>query len=223
MKLIFASVATAAITVAAPAKADILDITVDGRMTSGAFAGFSVTVTYTFDTSIAGIVHGSGLLPDGGQYELLQGGGGFGGSSPLVSGMAVISGVGSISLLNNGNGSAGALLEFYSDPLGSSGNQLTVNASGSNGFSFFSDITNPNPVSWPGSFASSFIYTPGPGDTTGASFISGEGNFEITKFQFTNENASPVPAPIVGAGLPGLLSMLGGGGWWYRRRRKLAG
>jgi ABC-type uncharacterized transport system permease subunit len=62
MKLIFASVATAAITVAAPAKADILDITVDGRMTSGAFAGFSVTVTYTFDTSIAGIVHGSGLL-----------------------------------------------------------------------------------------------------------------------------------------------------------------
>ena len=30
---------------------------------------------------------------------------------------------------------------------------------------------------------------------------------------------APVPGPIVGAGLPGLLASLFGGGWWWRRRR----
>ena len=32
--------------------------------------------------------------------------------------------------------------------------------------------------------------------------------------------AAPVPGPIVGAGLPGLLSMLLGGGWLWRRKRQ---
>jgi len=32
---------------------------------------------------------------------------------------------------------------------------------------------------------------------------------------------SAVPGPVVGAGLPGLLSMLLGGGWLWRRRPKV--
>jgi hypothetical protein len=35
-------------------------------------------------------------------------------------------------------------------------------------------------------------------------------------------DVAPVPGPIAGAGLPGLLGLMGGG-WWYRGRRKLAG
>jgi hypothetical protein len=31
-----------------------------------------------------------------------------------------------------------------------------------------------------------------------------------------------VPGPVVGAGLPGLLSMMLGGGWWWRRKRQVA-
>jgi len=35
-------------------------------------------------------------------------------------------------------------------------------------------------------------------------------------------SATPVPGPIVGAGLPGLLGLLGFGGWKWTRRRKVA-
>jgi hypothetical protein len=36
-------------------------------------------------------------------------------------------------------------------------------------------------------------------------------------------SASPVPGPVVGAGLPGLVSLFGAGGlWWRRRKRQVA-
>jgi hypothetical protein len=46
-------------------------------------------------------------------------------------------------------------------------------------------------------------------------------------FETDNYSAIPasVPAPIVGAGLPGMITILGGGGllgWWRRRRQKIA-
>jgi hypothetical protein len=46
-----------------------------------------------------------------------------------------------------------------------------------------------------------------------------------TSFETDNYSAIPissVPAPVVGAGLPGMIAVLGGGGllgWWRRRRQ----
>ena len=64
---------------------------------------------------------------------------------------------------------------------------------------------------------------PKPGDINNNSYFSfaysSNGHFEVSQFQFTNEsNIDPVPGPIVGAGLPGLLALLAGTGVWRRKR-----
>jgi hypothetical protein len=60
-------------------------------------------------------------------------------------------------------------------------------------------------------------------DTPGTFTLSTQsvnGAFENTSF---SASAVAVPGPIVGAGLPGFVSVLFGGGlWWRRRQRKVA-
>jgi hypothetical protein len=56
-------------------------------------------------------------------------------------------------------------------------------------------------------------------DTPGSFDLSTQSNgSSFTDVSFS-ASALAVPGPIVGAGLPGLLTMLAGGGWLFRRRR----
>jgi hypothetical protein len=52
--------------------------------------------------------------------------------------------------------------------------------------------------------------------------LNGQGDFSGVGFPGPNGvpfGVTPVPGPAIGAGLPGLLAVLGFGGWVYRRRR----
>src|SRR5262249_14144220 len=55
------------------------------------------------------------------------------------------------------------------------------------------------------------------GDQNGSASLNGS----IESYSVQHQVA-PVASPIVGAGLPGLLGMLGFGGWQWRRRKKIA-
>jgi len=69
---------------------------------------------------------------------------------------------------------------------------------------------------------SGIFHLAGFSDTPGNFTLSTQsigGTFMNTSF---SASAQAVPGPIVGAGLPGLVTLLGGGGLWWRKRRKVA-
>jgi LPXTG-motif cell wall-anchored protein len=52
--------------------------------------------------------------------------------------------------------------------------------------------------------------------------VSGLDGSVLTSSLTNAFSTSAVPGPIAGAGLPGLITLLGGGGLWWRRKRKVA-
>lgn len=72
-------------------------------------------------------------------------------------------------------------------------------------------------ISGAGTFAAFDGFTATPASFTYSTQSIG-GVFQDTSF---SASAQAVPGPIVGAGLPGLVTMLSGAGLWWRRRKKL--
>jgi hypothetical protein len=95
------------------------------------------------------------------------------------------------------------------------------------GFATFldNDIYNNSDYHFPSTLSAFPTITAGVGDTGVGNFnIFGQVSGSLLTETFTLAGgASPVPGPIVGAGLPGLVTLLGWFGYGRLRRKKLAG
>jgi hypothetical protein len=201
----------AALVISASARADVFSITVDGTA-----QGLDFSAVYVFDSGLPNIGYETGNQPP---HVRLYGGMGYGSeniASPLIAASVTYNGqqqsyVGDWAGIYSVVDSAPAM-EFY--------------VADSTGFWFETSITEISGPLFPLTFTPfSFSFGPtAPHDTNlvrgignDFSFIDGTAN-TITLTEGNALAASPVPGPIVGAGIPGLmLGALSVLGWWRRR------
>jgi hypothetical protein len=219
--------------VVSPAIADIINVTVTGTVASGIdyvgifgggdLAGDAFTVAYTFDTSCNGCARGLGPYFD----RLADGIPSNTSPSPWAAAVLSIDGH-SVTI-------PGTLhAEFYGrNGYGQSDTYQLVE--GDSGQVYVETYAYNYVATIPSSsLTTPFRYTVDPTtDTFGGGFALGVGqggpsvlggfsnaSGYLSPSIFTLTNASAVPAPVAGAGLPGLI-LAGGGllGWWRRRQK----